>query len=130
MSSNQKDDKSVAKYNPFGNIELSEEERALLLAETGANSAIEMIPYVGSLIGITNKFSDALDKKKLEKLLVMLREKMDNQEQFSTAINKLITNGYGLTLFQKTIQILRKDNDADFIELLCNVLQNLHIRQL
>jgi len=82
MSSNQKDEKSLTKYNPFEDIQLSEEEKSLLLTETGVNSAIEMIPYVGGLIGLTNKFSEALDKKKLEKLLIILREKMDSQEQF------------------------------------------------
>ena len=106
MSSNQKDEKSLTKYNPFEDIQLSEEEKALLLTETGVNSAIEMIPYVGGLIGLTNKFSEALDKKKLEKLLIMLREKMDSQEQFSVAINKLITSVHGLSLFQKTINSL------------------------
>lgn len=123
--STKKDEKSLAKYNPLEEIELSEEEQTLLLAKTGATAAIEMVPYVGGLIGLTNKFSDALDKKKLEKLLVILREKMNSQEQFSAAINKLITNVYGLTLFQKTIQILRKDNNEDFIELLSNVVHNI-----
>lgn len=125
MSSNQKDEQSLTKFNPLDDIQLTEEEKALLLTETGVNSAIEMIPYVGRLIGVTNKFSEALDQKKLEKLLIMLRGKMDSQEQFSGAIKKLITSGCGLTLFQKTIQILRKDNDEDFIRLLSNVLQNI-----
>ena len=121
----QKDEKSVVGYSPLEDIELSDKERALLIADTGISSGIEMIPYVGQLIGLANKFSDALDKKKLEKLLVILRKKMDSQEKFSAAINDLITNVYGLTLFQKTIQILRKDNNEDFIELLSNVVHNI-----
>lgn len=121
----ENDEKSLARYNPLEEIELSKEEKALLLTKTGASAAIEMVPYVGGFIALTNKFSDALDKKKLEKLLIILRGKVGDQEKFSVAINKLINSGFGLTLFQKIIQILRKDNNEDFIDLLSNVVKNI-----
>lgn len=121
----QPDTKALKKANQLQEVEISPEEKTVVIFKAGVEAAIESAPFIGKLVSIANKVSDALDKKKLEKLLTIFGNKLDNQEQFSQAMSNLVSSNYGLTLFQKIVHILRKDYDGKFIELLANVLKNI-----
>jgi len=97
-----------------------------LLLETFGEALMEKIPFFGALIGYVEKYKNKIDAARLAVFLEKMKGKMESHDAFVNALGKLLISNAGLTLFQKTLRILNKDNfDSDFTDLLATTLKNI-----
>ncbi len=117
--------------DPLRGIELSQEKQNKILLETVGAKIFERIPLFGGLINFFQTYRDKIDAAKLAVLWEKLREKMQSQEQFTEAINRILSSNTGLNLFQKIFKILNKDHfDPEFVDLLASCLKNMSVSDL
>lgn len=120
------DDPDLEPPDLLAEIDLSNETRDKLLAETVGSTVLSLIPGVDKLVSFAESYKSKLDAARLALLLHFLEQKIGNLEQFQDRLKRLLTTSTGLIIFQKVVRISGAGvYDEEHIKILANVLKKV-----